>query len=73
MGQKQNPFMQLPLSAEYHTGNMGIDSGMGVLSWEEKFGAQWDHLIWVNDQLPYNIFAQAVMWEEKNRSTGIAK
>jgi hypothetical protein len=73
MGQKQNPFLQIPLNDKYHIGDCGIDSGYGVLSWEKDFGRQWDHLIWVNDQLPYNIFSEAVRWEEKNRSTKILK
>jgi hypothetical protein len=67
MGQKQNPFLQIPLKHTYHVGDLGIDSGYGVERWEKDFGRQWDHLIWVNDQLPYNLFAQAVRWEEKNR------
>jgi hypothetical protein len=67
VGQKQNPFLQIPLKAEYHVGDMGIDSGMGVETWEERFGTQWDHLTWVNDQLGHNIFAEAVKWEEKHR------
>lgn len=67
MGQKQNPFLQIPLHDVYHTGDWGIDSGMGVETWEQKFGTQWEHLIWVNNQLPYNIFAEAVKWEDANR------
>lgn len=67
MGQKQNPFLQIPLKDTYHVGDLGIDSGYGVERWEKDFGRQWDHLIWVNDQLPYNLFAEAVRWEEKNR------
>lgn len=73
VAQKQNPFLQIPLKGDYHVGDMGIDSGMGVETWEQKFGRQWDHLIWVNDQLPYNLFAQAVKWEEKNRANTITK
>jgi hypothetical protein len=67
MGQKQNPFLQIPLHAMYHIGDWGIDSGVGVESWEKTWGRQWDHLIWVNNQLGYNIFAEAVKWEETNR------
>ena len=69
VGQKQNPFLQIPLKDDYHIGDMGIDSGMGVETWEERFGSQWDHLIWVNDQLPYTIFEEAVKWEEANRKS----
>lgn len=73
MGQKQNPFLQIPLKADYHVGDMGIDSGMGVETWEQRFGTQMEHLQWVNDQLPYDIFWMAEVWERKNRSTGIAE
>jgi len=66
MGQKQNPFLQIPLKADYHTGDMGVDR-IGVETWEERFGRQWDYLVGVNDLLPYNIFAEAVRWEEENR------
>ena len=72
MGQKQNPFLQMPLTIEYHTGDDGIDR-IGVETWESRYGNQTDHLKWVNDQLPYDIFQQARFWEERNRSTGIAK
>jgi hypothetical protein len=68
MGQKQNPFLQIPLKAEYHVGDMGIDSGYGVERWEKDFGTQMEHLAWVNDQLGYNIFAEAVRWETTHRS-----
>lgn len=68
MGQKQNPFLQIPLKADYHVGDCGIDSGYGVERWEEHFGTQMEHLTWVNDQLGYNIFAEAVRWETKYRS-----
>ena len=67
MGQKQNPFLQIPLNDKYHVGELGIDSGYGVESWEKDFGTQMEHLTWVNDQLPYNLFAEAVRWEERNR------
>jgi hypothetical protein len=67
MGQKQNPFLQIPLNAHYHTGNMGIDTGVGVITWERTFGTQMEHLAWVNDQLDYDIWDQARFWEERNR------
>lgn len=73
IGQKQNPFLQIPLSIEYHTGNNGIDSGYGVKNWERDWGTQVEHLQWVNEQLPYDLFWMAEVWERKNRSTGIAK
>lgn len=69
VGQKQNPFLQIPLQDKYHIGDCGIDSGYGVESWEADFGRQWDHLLWVNDQLGHNIFAEAVKWEEQYRKS----
>jgi len=75
MGQKQNPYLQIPLHTLYHTGDYGIDSGMGVITWEKQFGTQWKHLRWVKAQLGYDIFHLAKMWEtvHRSRSTGIEK
>jgi hypothetical protein len=67
MGQKQNPFLQIPLHHLYHTGDLGIDYGYGVESWEAAFGTQMEHLQWVSSQLAYNVFQEATRWEEKNR------
>lgn len=67
MAQKQNPFLQIPLHNLYHTGDLGIDYGYGVESWEETFGTQMEHLQWVNEQLGYDIFEEAEKWEERNR------
>lgn len=68
MGQRQNPFLQIPLHAKYHVGQYGIDYGYGVLSWERDFGTQWEHLEWVNSQLDYDIFEEAHRWEDEHRS-----
>jgi hypothetical protein len=68
MGQKQNPFLQIPLNEKYHTGLMGIDSGYGVVSWEAVFGTQVEHLEWVNEQLEYDIYAEAIKWQNKHRA-----
>lgn len=73
MGQKQNPFLQIPLTAEYHVGCFGIDSGMGVDTWEEIYGTQMEHLAWVNNQLPYDIFRQALAWEKDHRQSTITR
>lgn len=67
MGQKQNPWLQIPLHWDYHVGRWGIDSGYGVVSWERDFGTQMDHLQWLNDQLPYDIFDLAREWEASHR------
>jgi hypothetical protein len=68
MGQKQNPFLQIPLKDIYHTGDLGIDYGYGVKRWEEHFGTQMEHLEWVNAQLGYDIFKEAERWETSHRS-----
>jgi hypothetical protein len=64
MAQKQNPFLQIPLHAEYHVGPWGIDSKIGrsVKDWEGLFGSQLFHLERVNDRLPYDIWQQAKLW-----------
>jgi len=72
VSQKQNPFLQIPLSWMYHIGDHGIDSGMGVETWEERYGTQMSKLDWVNNQLPYDIWEQARIWEGKNRLRNIA-
>ena len=74
IGQKQNPFLQIPLHEDFHIGAWGIDSGMGVVTWEKAFGTQQEHLVWVNGQIEdYDIWHEAQAWQEKNRSTGILK
>lgn len=40
MGQKQNNWLVIPLAARLHTGLAGIDSGMGVKAWEERYESQ---------------------------------
>lgn len=73
IAQRQNPFLQIPLHFNYHVGKMGIDSGVGVITWEQTFGTQVEHLIWVNDQLDYDIWTAAEEWEKRYRSTVIAR
>lgn len=73
MGQKQNPFLQIPLKADYHVGSLGIDSGIGVYTWEKYFGTQMEHLEWVNGQLDYDIWEQAELWEKENRQNTATK
>ena len=71
MGQRSNPFYQIPLWAKYHVGRFGIDTGMGeiksVEQWEERFGTQMDHLKEINEALDYNLWFQAGMWWAENR------
>lgn len=40
MAQKQNHWLVIPLHPRLHTGADGIDSGMGVRRWEERYGPQ---------------------------------
>lgn len=73
MGQKQNPYLLIPLLAKYHVGDCGIDAGIGVLTWEGRYGRQVDLLDWTDDQLgyPISIWEMAKTWEAKNRSRGL--
>lgn len=73
MGQRQNPFLQIPLNAAYHTGDFGIDSGMGmwVDRWEETFGTQLSHLAWVEEQLGYDVMELAEEWEREHRGKSL--
>ncbi len=66
MGERNNPFLQIPLMLEYHTGTKGIDGSMGVEAWEKIFENQLDLLIQVNDQLEYDIWEQAKLWSNEN-------
>lgn len=69
VAQKQNPWLQIPLDVRYHVGNFGIDSGVGVLTWEGTFGTQMEHLEWVNDQVDYDIWEQAKVWAIQNSAS----
>ena len=66
MGERNNPFLQIPLLLEYHTGNSGIDGSMGVQSWEEAYGRQTSLLHDVNKQLDYDLWEQAKLWSKEN-------
>lgn len=70
-GQRANPFLQIPLAAEYHVGYYGIDNGLGryngVREWEEAFGEQLGFLGETNGQLTYDLWEQAEQWRRVNR------
>lgn len=53
----------LPLKAQFHVGEDGIDYGVGVLTWEAWYGTQMEHLQEVNDQLDYDIFWLHKRWQ----------
>lgn len=67
VGQKQNPWLVIPLHPRLHYGQDGIDSGMGetkgVAAWEQRHGKQIDYLRKVRDQIlkrhNYDIFERA--------------
>lgn len=73
MGQRQNPFLQIPLVPELHyAGPEAIDGGIGVQSWEARWGTQVEHLEWVAEQLGYDILALARVWEKTHRGKSAA-
>ena len=72
MGQRSNPFYQIPIHANYHVGEFGIDTGMGpiksVEQWEDTFGTQLEFLTEVNGLLSYDLWEQADQWHQSNRA-----
>ncbi len=70
MGQRACPYLQIPLHANYHIGEFGIDTGMGttgwVAEWERTFGRQIDHLTEVSGLLGYDVIQSAKLWIEQN-------
>jgi hypothetical protein len=66
MGERNNPFFQIPLLLKYHTGPFGIDGSMGVDRWESVFGSQVGFLDEVNGQLDYDLWEQATLWSKEN-------
>lgn len=67
IGQKQNPWLVIPLHPRLHYGQDGIDSGTGqdkgVVAWEARHGRQIDYLRKVREQIKvrhgYCIFERA--------------
>lgn len=66
MGERNNPFFQIPILLKYHTGQQGIDGSMGVKTWEKIFGSQVGFLHEVNGQLDYDLWEQATLWSKEN-------
>lgn len=54
--QKMSDWAVMPLLTHYHTGDCGIDSGMGILTWENRFGNQLYFLQWVVKKTGVNIW-----------------
>ena len=59
MGQRPSDWLVIPIIDDLHTGARGIDSGMGVLTWEERFGTQMHHLRKISRLPGYNVFELA--------------
>ena len=55
----------IPLKAEFHVGDEGIDYGVGVETWERWYGTQIEHLKDIGEQLGYDLFSLAKDWAEK--------
>lgn len=68
VAQKQNPFLQIPLHARFHVGDRGVDYGVGVLTWEARYGTQIELLHWVDEQLgyPLSVFELAKEWSREH-------
>lgn len=58
-GQKTSDWLVIPLSADLHVGNHGIDYGVGVKSWEAKWGRQTDMLRMVSEFVGYDVIKKA--------------
>jgi hypothetical protein len=62
-GRKVSDWLQIPIAERYHTGQFGIDNGMGIYKskemWETAFGKQSDFLIRLSRELGYNVFERA--------------
>jgi len=54
----------LPIKADFHVGDHGIDYGVGVETWEGWFGTQMQHLADISEQLGYDVFELAKLWEK---------
>ena len=55
----------IPLKADFHVGDEGIDYGVGVLTWEKWYGTQMDFLREVGELLGYDLFHLHDKWKEQ--------
>lgn len=73
MAQRQNPALQIPLHERFHTGQSGIDSGMGVYKsvahWEAVFGEQTYLLDVTSRWLGYDVWKLAQHYESLGLSS----
>lgn len=59
MGQKPSDWLVIPLSPVLHNGDLGIHT-IGVLTWENNYGKQFDFLKRVSDETGVNIFEKCI-------------
>lgn len=59
MSKKPSDWLVIALPEDLHTGSQGIDSGMGVITWEEKYGGQYQALEWVSERLGVDVLENA--------------
>lgn len=59
----------LPLKADFHFGDEGIDYGVGVKTWEHWYGSQMDHLRDLSIDLGYDLFRLHRLWQDAEAST----
>lgn len=75
MAQKTSDWLVIPLAAEYHTGQFGIDNGMGkykgVREWEKAFGEQSDFIDYLIIRSKINVWQKAGvwLWKEENEQS----
>jgi hypothetical protein len=60
----------IPLKADFHVGDEGIDYGVGVVTWESWYGTQMDHLREINERLDYDIFELHEAWKKQMAPRG---
>ena len=59
----------IPLGAMYHVGREGIDYGIGVRTWELKWGKQADFVDEVGYALGYNLWDLHRLWAMRAKTT----
>lgn len=55
----------IPLKADFHVGDEGIDYGVGVLTWEKWYGTQMEFIAEVGELLGYDLFRLHEKWAQK--------
>jgi hypothetical protein len=59
-GQKASDWLVIALPQELHVMSpTAIDGSIGVVTWEQQFGTQFDALCWLSRKLGYNVFKKA--------------